>query len=109
MAAKGFIRLPHIPTYATNNAHMFYIICRNLEERSGLIKFLKDHDVLAPFHYLSLHKSDYYLHHSDNVPDLSNCDMFADCLVRMPMFYELTLEQVDYIVNCIKEYYDKYF
>lgn len=103
LAGKGLIRLPQIPGYATNNAHMFYIVCRNLEERSGLIKFLKEHEILAPFHYLSLHKSDYYKAHNDNIPKLPYCDMYADCLVRMPMFYEL--EQVDMIVATIKEYF----
>ena len=105
LAGKGLIRLPQIPGYATNNAHMFYIVCRNLEERSGLIKFLKEHEILAPFHYLSLHKSDYYKAHNDNIPKLPYCDMYADCLVRMPMFYELELEQVDMIVATIKEYF----
>ena len=105
LAAKGLIRLPQIPGYATNNGHMFYIVCRNLEERSGLIKFLKEHEVTAPFHYLSLHKSEYYLNHCDLRPELPNCDMYADCLVRMPMFYELKLEQVDYIVELINEYF----
>lgn len=102
LAGKGLIRLPQIPGYATNNAHMFYIVCRNLEERSGLIKFLKEHEILAPFHYLSLHKSDYYKAHNDNIPKLPYCDMYADCLVRMPMFYELELEQVDMIVATFK-------
>lgn len=105
LAGHGFFRLPQIPSYATNNAHMFYIVCRNLEERSGLIKFLKEHDVMAPFHYLALHKSEYYLSHFEERSELPNCDMYADCLVRMPMFYELELEQVDYICNLIKEYY----
>lgn len=105
LAGKGLIRLPQIPGYATNNAHMFYIVCRNLEERSRLIKFLKEHEILAPFHYLSLHKSDYYKAHNDNIPKLPYCDMYADCLVRMPMFYELELEQVDMIVATIKEYF----
>ncbi|MCQ2200482.1 MAG: dTDP-4-amino-4,6-dideoxygalactose transaminase [Bacteroidales bacterium] len=107
LAAKCVVRLPQIPDYATNNAHMFYLVCRNLDERSGLIKYLKDHDVLSVFHYLSLHKSEYYTTHYADIPTLSNCDMYADCLVRLPMFYELTLEQVDSIVELIKEYYSK--
>ena len=105
LAKQGRIKLPALPLYASNNAHMFYIVCRNLEERSGLIKFLKEHDVMAPFHYLALHKSEYYLNHFEERPKLPNCDMYADCLVRMPMFYELELEQVDYICELIKEYY----
>lgn len=106
LAKKGVVRLPQIPDYATNNAHMFYLVCRNLEERTGLIKFLKEHDVTAPFHYLSLHKSDYYTSHSSNIPELPICDMYADCLVRMPMYYELSIEEVMSICSLIKTYFD---
>lgn len=101
----GFIRLPQIPDYATNNAHMFYFVCRSLDERSRLIKFLKEHDIIAPFHYLSLHKSEYYEHNYSDRPNLPNCDRYADCLVRMPMFYELTSDQVALIVCLIKDFY----
>lgn len=107
LAGEGLIRLPYIPGYATNNAHMFYFICRNLEERTGLIAYLKENGVTAPFHYLSLHKSDYYLAHNEDRPELTNCDMYSDCLIRMPMYYELELEQVDMIVELIKKYYAK--
>lgn len=105
LAVKGFVRLPQIPSYATNNAHMFYLICRNLEERTGLITHLKDNGVTAPFHYLALHKSEYYLNHSNLRPILPNCDIYADCLLRLPMYYDLELEQADEIINLIKEYY----
>lgn len=107
LAAESAIRLPQIPAYATNNAHMFYIVCRNLEERTGLINYLKGHEVTAPFHYLSLHKSEYYLNHSELRPVLPQCDRYTDCLVRLPMFYELELEQVDKVVDIINEYYKK--
>lgn len=102
---QGFFKLPLIPDYATNNAHMFYIVCRSLDERSALIKYLKEHEVLSVFHYLSLHKSDYYLKHYTDRPELPNCDRYADCLVRLPMFYELTDEQVGMIVHLIKQFY----
>lgn len=103
---EGKIKLPVVPDYATNNGHMFYFVCRNLEERTGLIKYLKEHDILAPFHYLSLHKSEYYMTQCNLRPELPLSDMYTDCLVRMPMFYELTMEQVDYIVKCIGEYFE---
>ena len=106
LAGKGFIRLPQIPGYATNNAHMFYFVCRTLEERTELIKYLKEHEVTAPFHYLSLHKSEYYLEHNAERPELPNCDMYADSLARMPMYYELELEQVDYIVELIRTFFE---
>lgn len=106
LANKGFVRLPEIPDYATNNGHMFYLVCRSLEERSGLIAFLKDKGIGAPFHYLSLHKSEFYeKNYGQYVKELPLCDMYADCLVRMPMFYELELEQVDEICGLIKEYF----
>lgn len=105
LAAKGFIRLPQIPGYATNNAHMFYIVCRNLEERTELIDFLKQQGVLSVFHYLSLHKSEYYTSHYTEIPELPCCDMYADCLLRLPMYYELNLEQVDIIVEQIEKFF----
>lgn len=105
LAAQGFFTLPSIPDYATNNAHMFYIVCRSLEERSALIKYLKEQEVLSVFHYLSLHKSDYYLKHYTDRPELPNCDRYADRLVRLPMFYELTDEQVERIVLLIGQFY----
>lgn len=102
---KGFFRLPQFPDYATNNAHMFYLVCRNLDERSGLIQYLREHDIMAPFHYLSLHKSEYYKGHSQNIPDLPMCDRYADCLVRLPMFFELETTQVSEIIEAVKSYY----
>ena len=105
LVAEGKIRLPQIPGYATNNAHMFYIVCRNLEERTDLINYLKEHEVIAPFHYLSLHRSEYYLNHCALRPELPFSDMYTDCLVRMPMYYELELDQVDMIISLIKNYF----
>jgi dTDP-4-amino-4,6-dideoxygalactose transaminase len=88
LADKGRFRLPDIPEYATNNSHMFYLVCNNLQERTALIKKLKDNDVLAVFHYLSLHSSEYYKDKHDG-RELPECDRYADCLVRLPMYYEL--------------------
>ena len=92
-----------IPDYATNNAHMFYLICRNLEERTALIQYLKEHDIQAVFHYLPLHSSAYYKDKHDD-RELPNCDRFADCLVRLPIFYDLTLEQVGEICEVVKDW-----
>ena len=102
---RGFIRLPDIPDFATNNAHMFFFVCRNLNERTELIAYLKGNDILAVFHYLSLHLSGYYKDHSNSIPVLPNCDRYADCLVRLPMYYELNDKDVLSIIRTIIEFY----
>ena len=96
-------KLPLVPEYATNNAHMFYLVCDNVDDRTKFIQHLKDKGILSVFHYLSLHKSSYYEKYSTRKSELPNSDMFSDCLVRLPLFYELTDEQVGYIINTIKE------
>ena len=106
LAAKGCFIMPNIPEFATNNAHMFYLVCRNLDERTKLIAYLKEQGVGAVFHYLSLHLSDYYKeHHVGEIPALPNCDRFADCLVRLPMFFELKDDEVRFIIEGIKEFF----
>ena len=107
LEANGCFTMPDIPDYATNNGHMFYLVCRNLDERTKLIAYLKEQGVGAVFHYLSLHLSDYYKeHHMGEIPNLPNCDRFADCLVRLPMYFELTDEDVVFVIKSINEFYE---
>ncbi|MCX6291616.1 MAG: dTDP-4-amino-4,6-dideoxygalactose transaminase [Bacteroidetes bacterium] len=101
---KGKIRLPFIPGYATNNAHMFYIVCKNLEERTNLIEHLKQFQIQGVFHYLSLHKSPFYLSQYSG-PELPMTDHYSDCLLRLPMYYELTEEDVIRIAETIQNFY----
>jgi dTDP-4-amino-4,6-dideoxygalactose transaminase len=101
---KNIISLPKIPHYATNNAHMFYIVCKNLQERTNLIAYLKQKNIHAVFHYLSLHSSPYYQHKHDN-RQLKNCDKYADTLLRLPFYYELTFEEQNYIIENILHFY----
>lgn len=92
------IELPIIADYSTNNAHMFYLVCTDLEQRTALIQHLKDNGVHAVFHYLSLHTSEFYQHkHVGNA--LPNSDHFTDTLVRLPLFYDLSDAQVDFIIE----------
>lgn len=104
LANQGFFALPDIPEYAFNNAHMFYLIFPSLEARTALIKHLKENDIMAVFHYLSLHSSVYYADKHDG-RELPNCDRYADTLVRLPMYYDLSLHDVDLICRLIKEHY----
>ena len=133
LADKGYISLPVIPDYATNNAHMFYVVCRSLKERTALIKHLKENDIMSVFHYLSLHKSVFYTSHADYRPDncqdvetvtvtnfdgtvadetqvaclnLPECDRYADCLLRLPMYYELTDEECDKVIECAVSFFN---
>jgi len=100
----NFIKLPFIPDYASNNAHMFYIQCRNLEDRTRLIAHLKKSQINAVFHYLSLHNSPYYINKHDQ-RELPNSDLYSDCLLRLPMYYELTSSDLKLICNEITVYY----
>lgn len=101
---KGYLKLPYLPDFASNNAHMFYVVCKNLEERQSLINALKKNNVLSVFHYLSLHKSPYYLSKHDG-RELPNSDFYSDSLLRLPMYYELTNEDLILITKTIFEYY----
>lgn len=104
LESKGFFQLPIIPKYSTNNAHMFYLVCNNLDERTKLINHLKNNGIQAVFHYISLHKSPFYLEKHDG-RELPNSDRFTDCLVRLPMYYELSTEQVNFICEKVEEFY----
>ena len=100
------VKLPYIPEYATNNAHMFYLLCPSLEYRTALMKFLKENDVQTTFHYLPLHSSKYYEDKHDG-RELPNCDRYGDTLVRLPLFYELSDMEIDKIVKLIVEFCNK--
>lgn len=106
LAAKGFFTLPDVPDYATCNGHMFYLVLPDLEKRTALIKYLKDNGILAVFHYLSLHSSAYYADKHDG-RQLPECDRYADTLVRLPMYYDLSMEDVDLVCAKIKELYNE--
>ena len=105
LANKQYFKLPDIPDYASNNAHMFYLILPDLDRRTALIQHLKDNGVMAVFHYLSLHSSAYYADKHDG-RDLPECDRYADTLVRLPMFYDLEIAYVEKICKLIKELYE---
>ena len=102
---KGLLKLPVIPDYATNNGHMFYLITATPEERDSLIVFLKERDILSVFHYLSLHQSKFYkdLHGNRALPW---SDFYTDRLLRLPLYFELSGDDQNKIINSVHEYYD---
>ena len=81
---------------------MFYLVCKNLEQRIKLLAYLKQHEILAVFHYISLHKSPFYLAKYEG-GELPESDRFTHTLVRLPLFYELSVDKI--IVTIVNPYY----
>lgn len=94
---KG-IRFPGFIEGSSNNAHMFYLVCKNLQQRTHLLETFKAKNIMAVFHYLSLHKSPYYEHlYTGNTLPWS--DFYSDTLIRLPLFYELKENEQDLIID----------
>jgi len=93
------------PVTETNNGHLFYLVCRSLEERAALIAFLSSNHIKAVFHYQPLHRSAFY-HTKHDGRSLPHCDHFSQCLLRLPLYCELSPENILYIIEKIKEFYD---
>jgi dTDP-4-amino-4,6-dideoxygalactose transaminase len=90
LADDGKISLPDIPNYATNNAHLFYIVCKNIAER----------------HDPGLHTSPFYLATGENDYELKNAERFSDCLLRLPLYVELGEEQISIVIKLVHEFYE---
>ncbi|MBE5865653.1 MAG: dTDP-4-amino-4,6-dideoxygalactose transaminase [Lachnospiraceae bacterium] len=105
LAKAGKIELPVVPEDCVHNAHMFYIKAHDIEERTALINHLKANDILAVFHYIPLHTAPaglkYGRFHGEDVYTTAE----SEKLLRLPMYYGLTLEQVDYISDKVIEFY----
>ncbi len=104
---KTPLKMPFLPYYATNNAHMFYVTTQTPAERTALIKHLKDNGINAVFHYLSLHKSKFAVDNGMGGANLPMADYYTDCLVRLPLFGALTEQEVDYVTKSIIDFYNK--
>lgn len=100
----GKAGLPVVPAYASNNAHMFYLITENLEERQKLIGTLKQKGFHAVFHYQALHDSPFYKEKHDGRP-LEQARRFTNCLVRLPLYFELDTDTVAQIAETVLEFY----
>jgi dTDP-4-amino-4,6-dideoxygalactose transaminase len=104
LGEQGNLRLPTIPSYATNNGHMFYVLCSDEKTRDLLIQHLQKRNINAVFHYLSLHKSRFYCRKHDG-RDLPMSDRYSKCLLRLPFYYELTNENQDEIFEAIHSFF----
>ena len=104
LANAGKLQLPFVPDYATNNAGLFYLLCRTSEERTALLAHLKAQGIMAVFHYLPLHESPYYLKHYPKV-SLPVTENAARRLVRLPFYFNLTENQQSRILEAIRKFY----
>lgn len=104
---SGKIELPYIPEGCVHNAHMFYIKAKDLEERTELISFLKENGILCVFHYIPLHSAPAGLKFGEFFGEDEYTTKESERLARLPMYYGLEMEQVEYIISKVKEFYNK--
>ncbi len=106
LAADGKVELPFIPEECTHNAHMFYLKCKNLEERTALIKLAKENDVLFVFHYIPLHSSPagrkFGRFHGEDIYTTKE----SERLVRLPLYYNLAKEDQDKVISIVRDFYN---
>ncbi len=95
----SMIELPFIDSYASNNAHIFYVLAKSLEHRDSIIQYLHSNGIQAIFHYLSLHRSPMFFRTSDERPRLTNADHFAECLIRLPLYINLPSDAIETITS----------
>lgn len=101
---QGRITGPEIPVFATCNGHLFHVCCANLEERTALIDHLRQRQVNAVFHYQPLHASPFYADRHDG-RDLPRSVRYGECLLRFPMFVDLTDDQVRHVIREVRAFY----
>lgn len=99
------VGLPFVPEHTAPNGHVYYVVCKDLDERSALIGHLQRNGIKTASHYLSLHKSPFFKGQHDG-RELPNADRFTDCLLRLPFYAELKEQDQEKIVNAIAEFYN---
>lgn len=107
LADKGIIELPTIPEGCIHNAHMFYIKCKDLETRQEYIRFMKENDVMCVFHYVPLHSAPAGLKFGRFVGNDEHTTLDSDRLVRLPMYYNIADEDLNFVINKTLEFFSK--
>ena len=105
LAENGTIELPFIPEECTQNAHMFYIKCKDLEERTALIAFLKEKSIYSAFHYIPLHTAPAGRRFGRFAGEDVYTTRESERLTRLPMYYGLTEEEIHTVVSAVMEFY----
>ncbi len=105
LKARGLVELPVIPEGCVHNAHMFYLKCRDLTERTAFIQFLKERDILAVFHYVPLHSAPAGLRFGRFEGEDKYTTAESDRLVRLPLYYGLTDEDQARVIKAVRDFY----
>jgi len=100
----GLVSIPKVPKSNQHNAHIFYLICHSETERNSLLNYLNQNGVNAIFHYLSLYKSEYYSRKYKGKA-LPECDKYSSCLIRLPLYFELSVNDTFYVTKQIIDFY----
>jgi len=93
------------PKYNKSNGHLCAIVCKDNKQRQAFISFMKKHNVTTPFHYVSLHSSPYIINKYHRQEKLPNTDRLSNCLVRLPLYYDLKQEQVNQVINITNRFF----
>jgi dTDP-4-amino-4,6-dideoxygalactose transaminase len=102
---NGLIHLPGIPEDCQHNGHIFYLICKSQKQRSSLMSYLKVNAIQTTFHYIPLHSSPAGKAYSRVHGDMTNTNHLADCLVRLPLHYDLLPEQAQEVIDEVTNYF----
>lgn len=106
LAEAGYIEQPHVPEHCTHNAHMYYLKTRDLESRTRLIRYMKDRGVMCVFHYIPLHSSPAGKRFGRFCGEDRYTTRESERLVRLPMYYSLSQQELDYVTDCLLAYKD---
>ncbi len=104
---RGFLRRPIIPETCEHNAHMYYILVKNLKVRTELLEFLQKKNILSVFHYIPLHSSPAGKKYGRKHGSMKVTNDISDRLTRLPLFYDLTTQEIDHVIKSIHTFFEK--
>jgi dTDP-4-amino-4,6-dideoxygalactose transaminase len=104
LASRYEIGLPFVDEFATNNAHLFYLVMRNQPQRDAALKALQYRGVQAIFHYIPLHTSPFFKEHYAHVPPLPQAEKFGEGLIRLPLYIGLSEDQIDFVTEQLEAF-----
>lgn len=102
---KGIIKRPYIPDYCKHNAHMYYVLFNSLNERTKFIDYLKKNNILSVFHYIPLHSAPAGKKFGRTATEMTITDKISDTLVRLPMYFDLSDSDIEFILNTIQKFF----